>query len=245
MILSMIGAHCEFPRRPYNPADLPAEYHTEVVEYLRRAALKWLRQHTDKPVGVPAEDFRKGLEDRAEECAAEAYAFWLSRTSDRLPAGAHRSAVAGVRRWFDRSGWKGATGYKRAKQRQVTDEYLAYCQRLRERNQPTPATVVVEWGGSLNIHKNRRKAVALAERLGLRLEDLARLANGLAIESGEHRPRRVHPAPIPAPLPDPFPAERTGMTTVDARHGWVVKPDPSGTLPEVRYAGATTRESEG
>lgn len=200
MILSMIGAHCEFPRRPYNPADLPAEYHAEVVEYLRRAALKWLRHHTDRPVGVAAEDFRKGLEDRAEECAAEAYAFWLSRMSNRLPAGAHRSAVAGVRRWFDRSGWKGATGYKRAKRRQITDEYLAYCQRLRERNQPTPATVVVEWGGSLNVHKNRRKATALAERLGLRLEDLARLANGLAVEAGAERPRVVREGSLPAPV---------------------------------------------
>ena len=253
---SPTGACCAFPRRPYSPATLPAEYHEAVWESFRRAAYRDHVYAASHPKAgqerIRTPEQRAGLRERAEESASVAYLHWQGlEGAGWIAYGDHTRAIAATIRFMHRSAWQGATGYRRDARREATEESLALAARLRQRNVPTPCQIA-QWGervpadrGESGLAAQRRKARILAESLGLDVGGLARLANGLSVESGEHRPRRVHPAPIPAPLPDPFPAERTGMTTVDARHGWVVRPDPEGTLPEVRYAGATARESEG
>jgi len=245
----VVGAFCVWPRAAYQAAELPAEFHAEVLKRFTSAAYRDLKAEAETPdkarerIRTPKQ--RAGLRERAEEAGAEAYAHWLAIDgAEWCGRGDHGRAIGGVIRFFRLSGWKGRTGLRRASRRAEVSAMLEMRDRLKGRNVPTPCDLA-QWAERLKVAKHARKAERVAERLGLSVDGLARLANGLAIESGEHRPRRVHPAPIPAPLPDPFPAERSGPTTVDARHGWVVRPDPSGTLPEVRYAGTTTRESDG
>jgi hypothetical protein len=209
------GAHCSFPRRPYNASELPAEYHAEVLERMRRAALRDMRAEAATPdkrrERIRTGKQRRGLLERAEEAAAECYAHWLSlRDAEWCSAGDHARAVGGAIRYMRLSSWKGRTGAYRAIKRAETAERLAMIARLRQRNVPTPCELA-QWaerlpagGGAGGLRAQRRRAERVAERLGLSVDGLARLANGLAIESGEERPKVVRAGGTPAPVRCPI-----------------------------------------
>ena len=204
-----IGAHCAWPRRQYNASELPAEYHADVLLRMKRAALRDMRAEAAAPnVGrerIRSSAQRAGIEERAEEAASECYVQWLSlRGVDWCAAGDHARAVSGSIRYMRLSAWRGRTGAYRAAKRALTAERLAMAARLRERNVPTPAQIA-EWGerlpvggGSGGVKAQRRRAQRIAEGLGLSADGLARLANGLAIEAGEARPRLVRVDDAPA-----------------------------------------------
>jgi hypothetical protein len=208
------GSRCSFPRRPYNASELPAEHHTEVLERMRRAALRDMRAAAATPdkrrERIKTRKQQLGLLERAEEAAGECYVHWLSlRDAAWCSAGDHARAVSGTIRYMRLSSWKGRTGAYRAVKRAVTAERLAMIARLRQRNVPTPAQLA-EWaerlpadGGAGGLRAQRRRAERLAEGLGLAVEGLARLANGLAIEAGALRPQHTGQTPPPLPLPLP------------------------------------------
>lgn len=209
--LAISGACCAFPRRPYSPATLPAEYHSEVWEAFRRAALRDHRRAADLPrVGqerIRTAAQRRGLEERATESASVAYAHWQGLEGAQWIAyGDHGRAVAATIRFMRRSAWQGATGYRRDQNRKATGEALAMAARLRQRSVPTPCDLAM-WaerlpvgGGAGGVRAQRRRAERVAERLGLSVDGLARLANGLAIESGAERPRLMREGSLPAPV---------------------------------------------
>ena len=198
-IADMSGAVCDWPRRPYDPRELPAEYHGEVLGYFRRHALRWLVRHARQPVGVSRATYVGGLRERAEEYASNAYVMWLEGRTTKIPAGAHRSAIAGVRRWMDRSGWQGRSERRRAANRELTAERLAAMARLRQRNLPDPATVA-EWADTVQTARHRRKAGRIAGSIGTTLDRLATYAAGVEIMTTR---ARIVPDPMPAPIPCP------------------------------------------
>lgn len=206
-----LGSSCAFPRRPYNASELPAEYHAEVLARMRRAALRDMRAEAATPdvrrERIKTAAQRNGIAERAEEAAAECYARWLSlRGVEWCDAGDHARAIGGTIRYMRLSSWKGRTGAYRAAKRAETAERLAMIARLRQRNVPTPCDLA-QWaerlpasGGAGGVHAQRRRAERVAGRLGLSVDGLARLANGLAIESGAERPRLVREGSLPAPV---------------------------------------------
>lgn len=176
-MLTTEGAYCVFPREAYSPADLPAKYHPAAREYFRRYALRDMM-----PDARTAEE-RAGMEERAEEAASEAYLFWLQNRTTRIPRGAHHSALKGVRRFFQRSGWHGRTGQRRAARRAITAERVAMRERLRERHNPTPESVAVAVERIARTPTHAGKAYRLARRLGLPgVRELVREACGFAAE---------------------------------------------------------------
>lgn len=172
-----IGAYCVWPREAYNPADLPAECHPAVLEYFRRAA-----ERDMLPDGRSRTE-RDGLRERAEEAASEAYIFWLGNRTARIPRGAHYSAMKAVRRIFQRSGWHGRTGQRRAARRAITGDMLAMRERLRERHNPTPESVAMAVERIAKTPKHAGKAHRLARSLGMPgVRELVREACGFAAE---------------------------------------------------------------
>lgn len=168
---------CMLPRQDYSAADLPSEYHPAVRDYFRRWALRDML-----PDARDARE-REGLRERAEEAASEAYLFWLTNRTKRIPRGAHASALCGVRRFFQRSGWHGRTGQRRASRRTITGERLAMRERLRERHNPTPESVAVAVERIARTPCHSRKAYRLAKALGLPgVRELVREACGFAAE---------------------------------------------------------------
>ena len=198
-IADMSGAFCEWPRRPYDPRELPSEYHGEVWEYFRRYALRWVVRNTRQPVGVSRVTYVGGLRERAEEYAANAYVTWLEGRTTKIPAGAHRSAIAGVRKWMERSGWQGRSERRRAAYRVATAERLSAMARLRQRNLPDPSRVA-EWSDTIQTARHRRKAGQVAERIGTTIDRLASYAAGVATMTTRIR---IVPDPMPAPIPCP------------------------------------------
>lgn len=175
--VTTIGSCCSWPREPYNPADLPADYHPAVREYFRRAA-----ERDMLPAGRSRAE-REGLRERADEAASEAYMFWLGNRTARIPRGAHTSALAGVRRFFQRSGWHGRTGQRRAARRAITGERLAMRERLRERHNPTPESVAIAVERIAKTPRHAGKAYRLARSLGMPgVRELVREACGFAAE---------------------------------------------------------------
>jgi hypothetical protein len=214
--INAIGSHCLFPRQPYSAADLPEEYHAEVLATFQRSALRDIWRAATAP--DPAKDRiqttqqRAGLRERAEEAAAAAYVRWLSLSgAEWMARGDHGRAIGATIRWCRACGWHpaGGNGMRRAARRAITEQRLAMRERLRARSVPTPAQIA-EWGerlpadgGAGGLRAQRRRAERLAESLGLTADGLARLANGLAIEAGAARPHHTGQTPLPLPLPLP------------------------------------------
>jgi hypothetical protein len=184
----MYGMACVWPRQDdYNPADLPVEYHPAVLDYFRRAASKSIRSAELTPdkgkLRIATAVQRRGLRERIEEAASTAYMFWLENRTKRIPRGAHMSALCGVRRFMERSGWQGRTGQRRASRRTVTGERLAMRERLRERHNPTPESVAIAVERIARTPKHAGKAYRIAKSLGLPgVRELVREACGFSPE---------------------------------------------------------------
>jgi hypothetical protein len=214
--IGAIGSHCVFPRQPYSAADLPEEYHADVLATFQRSALRdiWRAATAPDPAKdrIQTAEQRAGLRERAEEAAAAAYVRWLSLSdAEWLARGDHGRAVGATIRWSRACGWNpgGGNGMRRAARRAITEQRVAMRERLRARSVPTPAQLA-EWaerlpadGGAGGLRAQRRRAERLAEGLGLTADGLARLANGLAIEAGPARPHHTGQTPPPLPLPLP------------------------------------------
>lgn len=171
------GAYCAYPREAYSPSDLPPEYHPAVLAYFERAAYRFFlpEARTKKE--------RAGMKERASEAASVAYLAWLSMRTDRIPRGAHASAMAGIRRYMEKSRWQGFTGARRNANRATTEGMLARKERIRERAAYTPAMVAeaIELIG--NSPALGRKAYRLAKRIGLPgVRELVREACGFTAE---------------------------------------------------------------
>lgn len=171
------GAYCVWPREAYNPGDLPAHQHSAVLAYFERHALRAMM-----PEARTARE-RAGMRERAAEAASVAYLFWLENRTARIPRGAHASALCGVRRFMERSGWQGRTGQRRAARRAVTGERLAMRERMRERHNPTPESVAIACERMAKTPKHAGKAYRLAKALGLPgVRELVREACGFSQE---------------------------------------------------------------
>lgn len=185
LTIATVGAYCVYPRQDYNPADLPAEYHPAVLAYFERAAYRDLAREILTPSKgaerIRTAKQRQGIAERAAEAASEAYVFWLTNRTKRIPRGAHISAMAGVRRFMERSGWKGRTGQRRAANRKQVEGMLARREAARERAGYTPESVAVAVERIANSPALGRKAYRLAKRLGLPgVRELVREACGFA-----------------------------------------------------------------
>lgn len=175
--IASIGAHCAWPRQGYNPADLPAEYHPAVLAYFERHALRYYMPEARN------NRERQGMRERAKEAASTAYAFWLANRTDRIPRGAHGSALAGVRRYMERSEWQGWTDRRRAARRAITGERLAMRERLRERHNPTPESVAIAMERIATTPMHAGKAYRLAKSIGLPgVRELVKVACGFSEE---------------------------------------------------------------
>jgi len=139
---------------------------------------------------------------------------------------------------MERSGWQGRSERRRAATRELTAERLAAMARLRERNLPDPSRVA-EWSDTIQTARHRRKAGQVAERIGTTIDRLASYAAGVATMTTRIR---IVPDPLPAPINSREP--RPPMASVNARHGWIVSPDPDGTRPEIQYPGSMLKEPE-
>jgi hypothetical protein len=82
---------------------------------------------------------------------------------------------------MQRSGWQGATGYRRAARRTATVERLAMMERNRQRHavRPDAVAVAVE---RLALPAHREKAARMAKRLGLTVRDMVRQGCGFGVE---------------------------------------------------------------
>lgn len=169
------GSYCVWPRQQYNPADLPAEYHPQVWSYFERAALRYFLPEARN------QREREGMRERAQEAASVAYLFWRTNRTDRIPRGAHYSAMAGVRRFMEKSRWQGRKDARRASRRTVTAERIAARERLRARHNPTPESVAMTMDRIASVPAAGRKAYRFARQLGLPgVRELVRVANGFA-----------------------------------------------------------------
>ena len=173
----IVGAACNYPREAYSPGDLPASDHAEVWKYFERAAYRQFVPSARNRVQ------RQGLREAAAEAASVAYMFWLTTPAPRIPRGAHASALAGVRRFMERSGWAGRTGQRRAARRSQTEGVLSRREVARQRAAYTPASVAEGVERIANSPKLGRKAYRLARKLGLQgVRELVREACGFAAD---------------------------------------------------------------
>lgn len=167
-----IGSYCIFPRQAYSAATLPAEYHPAVMARLTRAAYRDLLAEAYAPdpgrerIRTAAQ--RAGILERAEDAAAAAYLKWLAmRGIEGIAAGDHDRAANATIRYMRRSGWRGFTGQRRAKNRQATAERLAFNERRREALQDRPDAVAMAKERIGNSPHLARKAYRLAQRAGI------------------------------------------------------------------------------
>lgn len=175
--MNVIGEACNYPREAYRPSDLAPEYHSDVWAYFERSALRDMLPEARGSVE------RAGMRERAQEAASVAYMFWIQNQTDRIPRGAHRSALAGVRRFMQRSNWQGRTGQRRASRRSTTEGMLALRERARERAAYTPERVAMAVERIAKTPAHSRKAYRLAKSLGLPgVRELVREACGFTAE---------------------------------------------------------------
>lgn len=194
------GQYCAFPRRPYNAAELPAEYHAAVLDRLERAAYRDLMREALEPnkgrERLKTDKQRRGIKERAQEAASEAYAKWLSlRCEEWLAAGEHERAVNATIRYMRRSGWKGRKGMRRAETRKATEGHLRWMERRKAALQDRPDAVAMakeRIGASPMLS---RKAYRLAERSGLSGGVAELLQTATLAECSERG--RYHPMPTP------------------------------------------------
>lgn len=181
------GAFCVWPRQDYNPADMGSEYHPAVLDYFRRAAYRDMAREILSPSKgaqrIATAQQRAGLRERADEAASVAYLFWLGNRTARIPRGAHVSALAGVRRFMERSNWQGRTGQRKAAHRKACEGALAQRERMRARHNPTPDSVAMACERIAKTPMHSRKAYRIAKSLGLPgVRELVREACGFAAE---------------------------------------------------------------
>jgi len=159
--MSMVGASCNYPREAYDPGDLAPEYHEGVLRYFEAAALRDMLPEARTKLE------RAGIRERAQEAASVAYLFWRTNRTNRIPRGAHFSAMAGVRRFMEKSRWQGRTGQRRAANRATTEGMIRRRETARERAQFTPASVAEAVDRIAKSPALGRKAYRLAKRIGL------------------------------------------------------------------------------
>ncbi len=159
---------CKYPREAYRPSDLRGEQHKALWDMLRIAA-----------------SF-DGLDpEAAEEAASKMYAHWLARNYGQcdIARGDHARAYWAIRRYAKRSHWQGFTGQRRDRKAALTAENLAMRERVRERNQSTPASVAVAVERIAHSPAYGRKAYRLAKKIGLPgVRELVREACGFGAE---------------------------------------------------------------
>ena len=200
------GQYCAFPRSPYNAAELPAEYHAAVLERLERAAYRDLMREALEPNKsrdrLKTAHQRRGIRERAQEAASEAYVKWLSlRCEEWLAAGEHERAVNATIRYMRRSGWKGLKGMRRAQNRKATDGHLKWLDRRKAALQDRPDAVAMakeRIGASPML---ARKAYRLAERSGIPGGVPALLQEATLAECsgrGQYRPQPTPTTGLPA-----------------------------------------------
>lgn len=159
---------CKYPREAYRPADLTGEQQKSLWDMLRTAA---------SFDGLDAE--------AAEEAASKMLLHWHTRNYSRcdIARGDHARAYWAIRRYAKRSHWQGFTGQRRNRKAAITAENLAMRERLRERNQPTPASVAVAVERIATSPAYGRKAYRLAQKIGLPgVRELVREACGFGAE---------------------------------------------------------------
>jgi hypothetical protein len=175
--IASTGAHCAWPRQGYTAADLPAEFHLAVVAYFERHALRQFMAE------ARTAREREGMRERAQEAASVAYIFWLENRTDRIPRGAHGSALCGVRRFMEKSRWLGRTEGRRASRRAITGERIDRRERLRQRNAATPESVAIAMERIAKTPMHAGKAYRLAKSLGLQgIRELVKVACGFSAE---------------------------------------------------------------
>lgn len=159
---------CKYPREAYRPDDLTGEQHKAIWEMLRTAA-----------------SFDGLDSEAAEEAASKMYLHWLTRNYGRcdIARGDHARAYWGVRRYAKLSRWQGFTGQRRDRKAALTAENLSMRERIRERNQSTPASVAVAVERIANSPAYGRKAYRLAKKIGVPgVRELVREACGFGEE---------------------------------------------------------------
>ena len=159
---------CNYPREAYRPSDLNGEQHKALWGMLRIAAMYDLLD-----------------EEAAEEAASKMYLHWLTRNYGRcdIARGDHARAYWGVRRYAKLSRWQGFTGQRRDRKAALTADNLAMRERIRERNQSTPASVAVAVERIAHSPAYGRKAYRLAKKMGLPgVRELVREACGFGEE---------------------------------------------------------------
>ena len=175
--IAAVGTYCVWPREAYRASDLPGEYHPQVWAYFENAAYKFFLPEARN------KSERIGLRERASEAASVAYMKWLATTTDRIPRGAHYSAMAGVRRYMEKSRWQGFTGARRQANRATTEGMIRRREAARERAQFTPASVAEAVDRIAKSPALGRKAYRLAKRIGLPgVRELVREACGFAAD---------------------------------------------------------------
>jgi len=220
-MLAAIGSHCAFPRRPYNAADLPAEYHPAVLERFTRAAFRDMMAEALTPdpgrERLRTKQQREGIRERAEHAGMEAYARWLAlRGVVWCAAGDHAVAANGIIRFMRRSGWQGVPGQRRARNRGRTAEVLAWRHRRREALQDRPDSVALARERISGSPALSRKAYRLAQRCGMAgvPELLTEATLSECSVRGHYRP-----APIPAPIAADDGIGRMEGRVYEFRHG--------------------------
>jgi hypothetical protein len=191
------GAYCVFPRAPYSPAALPAEYHSAVRESFERAARR------DILPGARSREERRGLEERCEEIASAMYLHWLEklRGKESIAAGDHGHAIRAVIKYFRLTGWHGMTGFRRAQNRKKTAEMIRWQNRRREGLQDRPDSVAMAKERIGHSPALAKKAYRLASRSGIpggvpALLQLAALAE--TVQRGRYVPAALPFAGVPA-----------------------------------------------
>ena len=178
-----VGACCAWPKVSYNPATLPAAQHASVRRFFLRSA-----QHDILPNARSTKE-RRGLEERCEEAASEAYLYWLGGRFPKVAEGDHAHAIFTTRRYFRLSAWQGRTGLRRQTYRKRTREMIAERERFARRRPDTPTTMAMAVERLITSPMLHRKALMLAKRTGHTTVDA--LLSSVAGEGHSQRGRFV------------------------------------------------------
>jgi len=200
-----IGSYSMYPRQTYDPADLATDGHLSFRSRIARAARWW------------------GLgEDDTEEAVSQFYLHWLSRdyTTTDIPRGDHSRAMASTLAYAKHSHFHGFTGQRRQARgkrvergsdglpmrqsvRLAGETEMAYRQRRREAMIPGPSASMEAMERLATRGPSGRKAVKIAEKLGVSVAGLVRALYG---RTDDPCPRFI-PGPLPAPWLEKVPAK--------------------------------------
>lgn len=188
------GACCQWPKASYDPATLPESEHAAVREFFRRSAMR------DILPNARTMEERRGLEERCEEVASEAYLHWRTKRFPKVAAGDHAHAIYATRRYFRLTGWHGMTGLRRKAYRKRTREMIAERERFAARNPATPDAMAMAVDRLIQSPAMHRKAQILAQRTGYASIDamLASVAGEGFADRGRFVPQPTPTRGIPA-----------------------------------------------